>query len=76
MYIQKQLENIVTENGVEEIEIKVGDSFDPIYHEAIEDKECGVCEGDEKYKNKIKKVLTKGYKIGDKVIRAARVVVE
>lgn len=76
MYIQKQLENIITENGVEEIEIKVGDNFDPIYHEAIEDKECATCKTEHKYKNKIKKVLTKGYKIGDKVIRAARVVVE
>jgi molecular chaperone GrpE len=76
MYIQKQLENIVTENGVEEIEVKVGDNFDPIYHEAIDDKECSDCKVDHKYKNKIKKVLTKGYKIGDKVIRAARVVVE
>lgn len=76
MYIQKQLENIVTENGVEEIEVKVGGNFDPIYHEAIEDKECVDCKVDHKYKNKIKKVLTKGYKIGDRVIRAARVVVE
>lgn len=76
MYIQKQLENIVTENGVEEIEVKIGDTFDPIYHEAIEDKECADCKVDHKYKNKIKKVLTKGYKIGDRVIRAARVVVE
>jgi molecular chaperone GrpE len=76
MYIQKQLENIVTENGVEEIEVKVGDSFDPIYHEAIEDMECVDCKVEHKYKNKIKKVLTKGYKIGDRVIRATRVVVE
>lgn len=76
MYIQKQLENIVTENGVEEIKVKEGDSFDPIYHEAIEDKECVECKADQKYKNKIKKVLTKGYRIGDRVIRAARVVVE
>lgn len=76
MYIQKQLENIVTENGVEDIEVKAGDSFDPIYHEAIEDKECSDCKVNHKYKNKIKKVLTKGYKIGDKVIRAARVIVE
>ncbi|HBI34027.1 MAG TPA: nucleotide exchange factor GrpE [Candidatus Moranbacteria bacterium] len=76
MYIQKQLENIVTENGVEEIEVKIGDSFDPVYHEAIEDHECVDCKVDHKYKNKVKKVLTKGYKIGEKVIRAARVVVE
>ncbi|MEI7891019.1 MAG: nucleotide exchange factor GrpE [bacterium] len=75
MYIQKQLENVLTENGVEEIVANVGDNFDPIYHEAIEDKECEDCKN-EKYVNKIKKVLTKGYKISDRVIRAARVVVE
>jgi molecular chaperone GrpE len=76
MYIQKQLENIVAENGVEEIKVEVGDSFDPIYHEAIEDKKECACDKDHKYKNKIKKVLVRGYKIGDKVIRASRVVVE
>lgn len=79
MYIQKQLENVLTENGVEEIGVKEGDSFDPIFHEAIEDKKCDDC-GDcgcekKEYQNKIKKVLTKGYKIGDKVIRPARVTV-
>jgi molecular chaperone GrpE len=76
MYIQKQLENVLAENGVDEIVVKVGESFDPIFHEAIEDKECMHCEGEHKYENKIKKVLTKGYKIGDKVIRPARVVVK
>jgi molecular chaperone GrpE len=76
MYIQKQLENVLTENGVEEIAVKVGDSFDPIFHEAIENKECKACEDREKYKNKITKVLTKGYRIGEKVIRASRVHVE
>lgn len=80
MYIQKQLENVLTENGVDEIVVKVGESFDPIFHEAIEDKKCGNCQDCEcdkkEYQNKIKKVLTKGYKIGDKVIRPARVVVE
>ncbi len=83
MYIQKQLEAVLIENGIEEIAPKVGDTFDPVFHEAIADKECGCghcdCEKEkekEKFKNKIKTVMMKGYKIGDKVIRAARVVVE
>jgi len=81
MYIQKQLETVLAENGVEEIAPKVGDSFDPVFHEAIADKQCGCdhydCEKEkEKFKNKIKKVMMKGYKIGDKVIRPARVVAE
>ncbi|MEI7621238.1 MAG: nucleotide exchange factor GrpE [Candidatus Moraniibacteriota bacterium] len=81
MYIQKQLESVLTENGVTEIAPKVGDNFDPALHEAIEDKHCGCehcdCEEEKpKFQNKIKTVMMKGYKIGDRVVRAARVVVE
>lgn len=76
MYIQKQLENVLSDNGVEEIAVKAGENFDPIYHEAIEDKECVHCKSEHKYQNKIKKVIQKGYRLGEKVIRPARVVVE
>ncbi|KKP67243.1 MAG: Protein GrpE [Candidatus Moranbacteria bacterium GW2011_GWE1_35_17] len=83
MYIQKQLENVLAENGVEEINLKVGDNFDTKYCEAVSDNCChdekcqdGKCGEKKKFKNKIKKVILKGYKIGDKVIRAARVIVE
>lgn len=83
MYIQKQLENVLAENGVEEINLKVGDNFDTKYCEAVSDNCChnekcqdGKCEEKKKFKNRIKRLILKGYKIGDKVIRAARVVVE
>jgi len=77
MYIQKQLEQVLAENGVEEIGAKKGDNFDPAFHEAVEDKECKSCKSkDYKFQNKIKKVVVRGYKIDDKVIRAARVIVE
>jgi molecular chaperone GrpE len=76
MHIQKQLENVLSDNGVEEIPAKVGDTFDPALHEAIEDKECLHCEGEKKFENKIKKIAMKGYRIGERVIRPARVVVE
>lgn len=77
MYIQKQLEQVLVDNGVEEMKIEKGDNFDPAMHEAVEDKECKSCKSkDYKFQNKIKKVLTRGYKINDKVIRAARVIVE
>ncbi len=76
MHIQKQLENVLTENGVQEIAPKIGENFDPVMHEAIEDKECTHCKSEKKFENKIKSVAMNGYKIGDKVIRAARVVVE
>lgn len=77
MYIQKQLEQVLAENGVEEIGVKIGDNFDPAMHEAVEDKECKSCKSkDYKFQNKIKKVLTRGYKMGERVIRPARVIVE
>jgi molecular chaperone GrpE len=75
MYIQKQLEDILKENGVTEITVKVGDEFDPTFHEAIADNEVKE-DGEKDLDNKIKKVVVKGYKLGEKVIRAARVIVE
>ncbi len=83
MYIQKQLENVLTENGVEEINLKEGDNFDTKYCEAVSDSCChdekcldDKCKEKKKFKNKIKKVILRGYKIGEKVIRASRVIVE
>lgn len=82
MHIQKQLENVLAENGVEEIPAKAGDTFDPAMHEAIEEKGCGEhccggkCKDEKKYQNKIKKVVMKGYKMSERIIRPARVIVE
>lgn len=80
MYIQKQLEKILEDNGVKEIKAKEGDDFDPQIHEAISDANNP---NPDKSKNqnganvlKIKKVTMKGYKMEEKVIRAARVIVE
>lgn len=72
-YIKKQLEDILKNNGVDEIEVKVGDNFNPEIHEAIKHE----AENDEQeLKNKITKVVQNGYKIDGKVIRPARVVIE
>ncbi len=77
MYIQKQLEQVLTDNGVTEMAVKVGDNFDPAMHEAVADMECKGCKTkDYKFNNKIKQVVTRGYMIGDKIIRASRVIVE
>jgi molecular chaperone GrpE len=80
MYIQKQLEDILKENGIVEMEVKVGDEFDPNLHEAIADnnkkEEKADNEKENEHLNKISRVILRGYKIGEKVIRAARVVVE
>ena len=77
MYIKKQLEDVLRGNGVEEIGVKVGDNFDATVCEAIDDNNCNDdCKQKKKFKNKIKKIVLRGYKIGNKVIRPARVVVE
>jgi len=73
MYIQKQLEKILEDNGVKEIKTKEGDDFDPKIHEAVHN---GDQKKDKENKNKIAKVVLKGYKMEEKVIRAARVIVE
>ena len=71
-YIQKQLEDVLKNNGVSEIEVKVGDEFDPAIHEAVDTKETNM---DTKTTNKVIKVVQKGYKIDGKIIRAAKVIV-
>ncbi len=65
--IIKQFEALSGNLGIEEV-AKVGDAFDPNFHEAvmhIEDENLG--------ENVIAEVLQKGYKLGDTVIRAAMV---
>ncbi|HBO16977.1 MAG: Protein GrpE [Candidatus Moranbacteria bacterium GW2011_GWE2_35_2-] len=76
MYIQKQLENVLRENGLEEIEVKIGDNFDTKFHEAVHTKECAACAKGKKFENKISEIVLKGYKIGERVIRPVRVVVK
>ncbi len=74
-HIKTQLENILKENSVMEIETKVGDEFNPEIHEALEidTKEANK---DTENNNKITKIAQKGYKIGDRVIRAVKVIVK
>ncbi|HBR72025.1 MAG TPA: nucleotide exchange factor GrpE [Candidatus Moranbacteria bacterium] len=76
MYIQKQLEGVLLENGVDEIQAEPGSNFDPKFHEAVADKECKTCKGEVEYENKIDRVISKGYKIGDRILRPARVIVK
>jgi len=79
MHIQKQLENVLKENGVTEIETKVGDKFNPEIHEAIHDSsQKSVDSKQEKSEGQelIKKIVMKGYKLNDKIIRPVKVTVE
>lgn len=87
-YIEKQLADALASHGVAVIEPKVGDHFDPTTHEAIGNGESkhetrSTKHGDEKNENEersheqqtIAKVLQNGYRIGERVIRPAKVTV-
>jgi molecular chaperone GrpE len=63
----KQFKDILVAEGVEEIEA-IGSEFNPNFHEAIETEQ-----GEKD--NMVSKVVNIGYKIEDKVIRPAKVVV-
>lgn len=67
LMILKQLRDVLTELGVEEISAE-GEPFDPNYHNAvmhIDDESCD--------DNVVVEVFQKGYKLGDKVIRHSMV---
>jgi len=59
--------------GVEEIEAKEGDEFNPELHEAIKQESGGV---NQELGNKIKKVMQKGYRLNGRVMRPVKAVVE
>ncbi len=79
-YIEKQFEDVLGNYGVKPLEVKPGDPFDPTRHEAVEMKKAdpsidsGPAETSEGHV--IEKVIQKGYMIGDKVVRAAKVIVK
>ncbi len=67
-YIYSQLNSVFEEYGIKEVGVE-GESFDHNIHESIE-----VVPTDKKDQDhKIAKVIQKGYKLGDRVIRPARV---
>ncbi len=77
-YIEKQLEKVLEDNGMQVIEAKEGDVFDPSIHEAISEERAEAKDSDPETKEvqqTVKKILQKGYEIGAKVIRPAKVVV-
>lgn len=70
MHIKRMLEDALKANGIEEIEIKEGDEFDPEICEAMQ------AESSKVEKLKVKEVLRKGYRLNGRVVRAAKVIVE
>lgn len=82
-YIEKQLEDALRTHGVEVIEVKEGDAFDPNIHEAIDSQQPtdnSQQEAEEKESEPkqevVAKVLQNGYKIGGRVVRPAKVSVK
>lgn len=69
-FIYSQLKTALENNGISPID-QVGVEFDPNKHEPIETKETD----DANLDHKIERIIQKGYKMGDRVIRPARVVV-
>lgn len=68
-YIKKQFIEALSQMGVEEIKT-VGEKFDPAYHEAI-----GEAESKDVEPGIILQEVDGGYKMGDRVIKAARVII-
>jgi len=69
-YIYSQLKTALENNGISAIDA-VGVEFDPNLHEPIETKETD----DASLDHKIERIIQKGYRMSDKTIRPARVVV-
>lgn len=85
-YIEKQLEAVLLDNGIEPIAVEVGDGFDPSIHEAIgqtahiehhghTEQSREVAFEKEEQRNVVTQVLHKGYRFGTRVVRPARVIV-
>jgi molecular chaperone GrpE len=69
-FIYSQLKTALENNGISPID-QVGVAFDAHLHEPIETKETENTADD----HKIERIIQKGYKMGERVIRPARVVV-
>lgn len=70
LMVFKQLKKAILESGMEEINTAVGQKFNPAWHEAVEYRESNeVPEGH------VIEQTRKGYKLKDRSIRAANVVV-
>ncbi len=75
-YIEKQLEDVVKSNGVEVIEVSIGDTFDPTIHEAVSQGASEDNTEETEEAHKVVTILQKGFRLGGKVIRPAKVSVQ
>lgn len=67
--IHRQLRNVLVESGLEEVDA-TGKAFDPNWHEAVSQQET-----DKAPEGQVVQQLRKGYKLRDRLIRPASVVV-
>jgi molecular chaperone GrpE len=68
-HVKQQLAGLLARRGLEEIPCEPGDAFDPHVHEALSTQPSEEPEG------AVAAVWQRGYRLGDRVVRAARVVV-
>lgn len=66
--IDKQLYQVLENDGLEEIKCNVGDDFNPTLHHALEKEKL-----EDSEPNKILAVLSKGYKYKDRIIKPVMV---
>ncbi|MGJ8671431.1 nucleotide exchange factor GrpE [Rubritalea sp.] len=68
--VQKQLDGFLENQGVSTVDLKPGDAFDPKEHDAMAQEVS-----DKFAEGQIIRIMRKGYKMGDRLIRPANVVV-
>lgn len=67
--IRSQIEDILKKRGLQRIEVKLGDAFDPTIMEAITEIESDLPHG------AVVEEIEPGYRLHEKVLRASRVIV-
>jgi molecular chaperone GrpE len=68
--VQKQLDDFLLDQGVKTLDLKKGDVFDPNVHDAV-----GQRVSDDVAEGHIIQVVRKGYKMGERMLRPANVIV-
>jgi molecular chaperone GrpE len=68
--VHKQIGEFLSTQGVEEIAVEAGGEFNPNLHEALSQEASEDVEAD-----KIVRVIRKGYKMGERLLRPANVIV-
>lgn len=71
LLIYQKLLKTLEQKGLQVINVKKGDSFDPEDHEAV----TQIPAPNKKMKGKILDIIEKGYKLGDKIIRFPKVII-